>query len=260
MYLKQKNYFIISLIICLNISYLKIIQANSLFRFGFDISINENSFKTSFKITDGEEKEESFMTTSTESTTTTTIIENNFHNTESPVTVTPTILADIWSKQAQLNATANNKLQATRIAVTQLKNDVLVVVGRSDFIAAKVKLMTRYLNKVNDVIKTNRAADAADAAVDDNNNNGGAEGAGHDAAAANRFLILQDYVQLVDDLRTPPTSEEGGERSLDYMVMKLGLEKHKLIELQTQILVEVLQAMETWQTYVKKQLVDVVTV
>lgn len=208
------------------------------------MNINENSFKTSFKIGDGEEE-------SDETTTEATTIKDNVYETGAPVTVASPILMDIWSKQSQLNATANDKLQATRLAVTQLKNDVSVVVGRSDFIAAKVKLMTRYLNKVNAAIPTT----TIEAKADDDGTS-----AGHDAAAANRFLILQDYVQLVDDLRTPPSAAEGGERSLDYMVMKLGLEKHKLIELQTQILVEVLQAMETWQTFVKKQLVDVVTV
>lgn len=216
----------------------QVTEANSIFRFGFDfgLNVNENSYKTSFSIGD----EEASVSTTT---------------TESPGTVASSILTDIWTKQAQLNATANDKLQASQVAVAQLRNEILVVVGRSDFIAAKVKLMTRYLNKVNAVIATtNTAATTATVGDDD------FSGTGHEDAAANRFLILQDYVQLVDDLRAPPTSEEGGERSLDYMVMKLGLEKHKLIELQTQILLEVLQAMETWQTYVKTQLVDVVTV
>lgn len=110
---------------------------------------------------------------------------------------------------------------------------------RSDFIAEKVKLMKRYLNKANAVAAT---------------------GVGNETAATNRFLILQEYVQLVDDLRVPPTHDQGGEQSLEYLLMKLSLEKHHLIELQTQILVEVLQALETWQTYVKTQLLDVITV
>lgn len=209
------------------------------------MEVNVNSFKTSFKIGDGEENE----VNNTETTTT----EKDTYYTESSLNSASPILTDIWSKQAKLSATANDKLQATRVAVTQLKNEVLVVVGRSDFIAAKVKLMTRYLNTANAVSATKKvAADGGDS--------DGSGAAGHNDVAANRFLIFQDYVQLVDDLRAPPTSAEGGERSLDYMVMKLGLEKHKLIELQTQILVDVLQAMETWQTFVKKQLVDVVTV
>ncbi|XP_037806400.1 uncharacterized protein LOC119600312 [Lucilia sericata] len=224
MVLKQRNLFLFIVLICLSSKYLKLTQANSIFRFGFDfgLNLNENSFKTSFKIGDDDKE--------------TTTTKDSSYFTESPATVVSPILTEIWSKQTQLNATAYDKLQATRLAVTQLKNEILVVVGRSDFLAAKVKLMTRYLNKVNTVLATNTD-----------------EG-------ANCFLILQDYVQLVDDLRAPPTSAEGGERSLDYMVMKLGLEKHKLIELQTQILLEVLQAVETWETYVKKQLVDVGTV
>ncbi|XP_065371586.1 uncharacterized protein LOC135963595 [Calliphora vicina] len=257
MFLKQRNLLFICVIIYLNGRYFKVTEANSIFRFGFDfgLNVNENSFKTSFNI--GDEKEESVTTTKT--------IKETAYVTESPATVASPILTDIWTKQAQLDATANDKLQASQVAVTQLKNEILVVVGRSDFIAAKVKLMTRYLNKVNAVIATTNTVATTATVADDNNNDdddcsSAGAGTGHDDAAANRFLILQDYVQLVDDLRAPPTSEEGGERSLDYMVMKLGLEKHKLIELQTQILLEVLQAMETWQTYVKTQLVDVTTV
>ncbi|KAI8129396.1 hypothetical protein FF38_04350 [Lucilia cuprina] len=252
MIFKQRNLFFVIVLIHLSGKYFKLTQANSIFRFGFDfgLNLNENSFKTSFKIGDNEESKE--ITTAKYSS----------YFTESPATVVSPVLTDIWSKQAQLYATAHDKLQATRVAVTQLKNEILVVVGRSDFIAAKVKLMTRYLNKVNTVLANNTADTSSTATAAANNDNGAvAVVGGHDNdAAANRFLILQDYVQLVDDLRAPPTSAEGGERSLDYMVMKLGLEKHKLIELQTQILLEVLQAMETWQTYVKKQLVDVVTV
>ncbi|XP_023308485.2 uncharacterized protein LOC111690265 [Lucilia cuprina] len=252
MIFKQRNLFFVIVLIHLSGKYFKLTQANSIFRFGFDfgLNLNENSFKTSFKIGDSEESKE--ITTTKDSS----------YFTESPATAVSPILTDIWSKQAQLNATAHDKLQATRVAVTQLKNEILVVVGRSDFIAAKVKLMTRYLNKVNTVLANNTADTSSTATAAANNDNGpvAVVGGRDNDAAANRFLILQDYVQLVDDLRAPPTSAEGGERSLDYMVMKLGLEKHKLIELQTQILLEVLQAMETWQTYVKKQLVDVVTV
>ena len=197
--------------------------ANTIFRFGFnfDLNVNENSIKTSLQLDDADE--------------TTTI---------------STILTDIWSKQAKLNSTAHVKIQATRIAVSQLYNEISTVVGCTGFIAAKVKLMSRYLRHLDNASTLHNATDDNDAD----------SSVGENSAAAKHFSILQDYVQLVDALRVPPTNAEGGERSSDYMVMKFGLEKYKLIELQTEILKNVLEAMTAWQTYTKKQIVDVIAV
>ena len=183
--------------------------------------MNENSFKTSLQLDDANE-----------------------------TTTMSTILTDIWSKQAQLNSAANIKIQAIRLAVTQLYNEVSTVVDCSGFIAAKVKLMSRYLHYLNTSTLNNATGDndTAGSSVDGN------------SVAAKNFSILQDYVQLVDALRVPPSNAKGGERSSDYMVMKLSLEKHKLIELQTEILKDVLKATEAWQTYTKKQIIDVITV
>ncbi|XP_075145008.1 uncharacterized protein LOC142220037 [Haematobia irritans] len=194
----------------------EISHANVVFRFGFDFGSNaeETSLKTSLQI--GEESHNYTIGTPKEEFTT-----------NAPV------LVDIWTQQARLNTTANDKLVLTQTSINQLKNDLSGVVGRSDYIAGQIKLMTRYLNKVNIALET---------------------------PGVNRFNILQDFVQLVDELRIPPGEDVGGERSLDYTVMKMAVEKHKLVDLQTQIVVDVLQAIETWQEYVKTKMIDISTV
>lgn len=191
--------------------------ANTIFRFDFKfgVNVNGNSLESSFQ-----------------------------HGNVDITTTTSPILANIWSKQVELNSAANSKVKATQVAVSQLYNEISSVVGSSDFLAAKVKLMSRYLNYLN-VSTLNKSSEDYNAGS---------------SAAAKRFEILQDYVQLVDDLRAPPTNEEESERSLDYLVMKLSLEKHKLVELQTEIVKDVLMAVDTWQTFTKKQIISVITV
>ncbi|TMW53131.1 hypothetical protein DOY81_001859 [Sarcophaga bullata] len=222
MFSKQYKLLLMASFLYLNSVHFKVAIANTIFRFGFNfgLNVNENSFKTSLQL----------------------------DNVDETTTMSP-ILMDIWSKQAQLNSAANSKIQATQISVSQLYNEISTVVGCSGYIAAKVKLMSRYLHHLNASTSNVTTADN-DAGNSDSEN----------SAAAKHFSILQDYVKLIDALRVPPTNEEGGERSSDYMVMKLGLEKYKLIELQTEILKDVLEAMEAWQTYTKKQIVEVITV
>lgn len=145
------------------------------------------------------------------------------------------VLETIWSQQDQLNEAASDKLQSTRDAVTQLKAELFPIIGRNSFLASKVTLMSKYLLTANNVIN------------DDN-------------ASENRFKILMEFVQLVDDLREPPSVEEGGKSSLEYTTMKLLIEKYKLIELQTEILVDILQAVEIWQKYTETQLLETITV
>ncbi|XP_005181100.1 uncharacterized protein LOC101887445 [Musca domestica] len=193
-------------------------HGNVVFRFGFNFGIDsgETLLKSDLQIGDGSIK--FFKSTS---------------QTETSTTEAPHFMNDIWSQQSKLNVTANDKFQKSRDAVTHLRNDLSDVVGRSDYLAAQVKLMTRYLNKANIALET---------------------------SAANRFRILQDFVQLVDELKTPPGDDVGGERSLDYAVMKMALDKHRLVELQNEIVVDVLQAMQAWQDFVKNKMIEVSTV
>ncbi|XP_061399544.1 uncharacterized protein LOC133335271 [Musca vetustissima] len=191
-------------------------HSNVIFRFGFNFGLDsgETSLKSNLQIGD-----ESI-----------TFSRSTTPQTETFTTAAPHFMTDIWSQQRKLNATANDKLQASRDAVAHLRNDLSDVVGRSDYLAAQVKLMTRYLNKANIALET---------------------------TAANRFRILKDFVELVDQLKIPPGDDVGGERSLDYAVMKMSLEKHHLVELQNEILVEVLQAMQAWHDFVKNKMIDV---
>lgn len=195
-------------------AYHQVVEGSVIFRFGFDFGSDsrETSLKTSLQIGDNSED----------------------HHTSDQPEISPTTTApymtDIWTRQAKLNATANGKLRSSRLAVTQLRSDLSNVVGRSDYIAGKVKLMTRYLLKANAALES---------------------------TTSSSFEILQDFVQLVDDLKVPPSEEVGGERSLDYVVMKMALDKYKLAELQTQTRVDVLQGVEAWQDYVKNKMIDV---
>lgn len=196
-------------------AYHQVVEGSVIFRFGFDFGSDsrETSLKTSLQIGDNSED----------------------HHTSDQPKISPTTTApymtDIWTRQAKLNATANGKLRSSRLAVTQLRSDLSNVVGRSDYIAGKVKLMTRYLLKANAALES---------------------------TTSSSFEILQDFVQLVDDLKVPPSEEVGGERSLDYVVMKMALDKYKLTELQTQTRVDVLQGVEAWQDYVKNKMIDVI--
>ncbi|XP_073817800.1 uncharacterized protein [Musca autumnalis] len=201
-----------------NLSAVGVTYANVIFRFGFNFGVDsgETSLKSDLQI--GDE-----------------LIKFSSGKQPAPTSTTsaPHFMNDIWSQQRKLNVTAHDKLQASRDAVTHLRNDLSDVVGRSDYLAAQVKLMTRYLNRANIALETN---------------------------AANRFRILKDFVQLVDDLKIPPGDDVGGERSLDYAVMKMALAKHHLVELQNEVVVEVLQVMKSWQDFVKTKMLEVATV
>ncbi|XP_013110917.2 uncharacterized protein LOC106089580 [Stomoxys calcitrans] len=205
---------ILAYVLILQLSY-KVTNGNVIFRFGFDFGANskETSLQTSLQIGD----KARFST----------------NNQQETFTTNAPFLDDIWTRQANLNATANDKLQLTQLAVTQLKNELIDVVDRSEYLTAKIQLMTGYISKVDVTMES---------------------------TAVNRFKILQHFVELVDELRKPPEENVGGEKSLDYIVMKMGIQKHKLVELQTEILVDVLQAMEAWQEYVKTKMIDVTTV
>uniref|UniRef100_A0A1B0BA69 Uncharacterized protein n=1 Tax=Glossina palpalis gambiensis TaxID=67801 RepID=A0A1B0BA69_9MUSC len=154
-------------------------------------------------------------------------VENSNRTTFSSSSLS-TIMKEIWTKQAQLNASAKDKLQAVRIAVTQLCDESMLFAGRNAYMTAKVKLMKRYLNGT-DTIKH---------------------------AAANNVLNLQHFVQLVDDL----LSADDDEHAMENMLMKSLIEKYKLIKLQSDVQIDVLQAVKVWQNDVHKQLVEVSSV
>uniref|UniRef100_A0A1A9UN21 Uncharacterized protein n=1 Tax=Glossina austeni TaxID=7395 RepID=A0A1A9UN21_GLOAU len=160
-------------------------------------------------------------------------VENNNRITFSSSPLS-TIMEEIWTKQAQLNATAKDKLQVVRIAVTQLCDESMLFAGRNAYMTAKVKLMKRYLNET-DTIKH---------------------------AAANNFLNLQHFVQLVDDLLSAADDDDDDddEHAMENMLIKSLIEKYKLIKLQTDVQIDVLQAVKVWQNDVHKQLVEVSSV
>ncbi|XP_039967547.1 uncharacterized protein LOC126767851 [Bactrocera neohumeralis] len=139
-------------------------------------------------------------------------------------------MSDFWMQE-------QNVTDATEIvdALTQLNREISQVVGRSDYISSKVKLITRYLN-----ILDARAA------------------AAHDANLTNshyKYDQLRKFIKLADKLKEPPIA--ASERTLDYMVMKLALDKYRIADLQEKVAKQVTDAEKAWQLYVKTRLVEV---
>ncbi|XP_018789430.1 PREDICTED: uncharacterized protein LOC108969271 [Bactrocera latifrons] len=152
--------------------------------------------------------------------------------TETPSTTAGPLrsMSDFWLQEQNVTDVAE-----TVDALTQLNREISPLVGRSDYISSKVKLVTRYLN-----ILDARAA----AANDENLTN-----------SQYKYDQLRKFIKLAEKLKEPPIA--ASERTLDYTVMKLALEKYHIADLQEKVAKQVTDAEKAWQLYVKTRLVEV---
>ncbi|XP_020813900.1 uncharacterized protein LOC110188507 [Drosophila serrata] len=133
-----------------------------------------------------------------------------------------------WTDQEQFNALTLQKVIDTRSSVQQLNAELSPLAGRSNDLARRVKHSLRYVNDV-------------DANLE------------HLTSFGQLVELLRKFVTLVDSLSEP--SAAGGIRSLEYVLLKLALEKYQLLR-QRQELGELLERAESaWQRYRSTQVV-----
>ncbi|XP_014091162.2 uncharacterized protein [Bactrocera oleae] len=217
----------------------KLANANVLFRFALDFHVKSgDSNETDAAIDKTLTFENNHVT-----------IKNNLHPEESigrELTSRPDEMAQFSTTAGPLRTMSDfwmqeqNDTDATEIvdALTGLYQEISPVVGRSDFISSKVKLITRYLNIL----------DASAAAANDS----------HQTKSHYNVDQLRKFIKLADKLKEPPIAADDSQRTLDYMVMKLALDKYRIASLQAKIEKQVTATEKAWQQYVKTKLVEVV--
>ncbi|XP_001359826.5 uncharacterized protein [Drosophila pseudoobscura] len=133
-----------------------------------------------------------------------------------------------WTDHEQYNEATVQKVVEARRAVQQLNVELAPLVGRSNDLAIRLKQSLRYVNEV-------------DATLENLSNFG------------QLVELLRKFVILVDALREP--ANYGGIRSLEYVLLKLALEKYELNSKRQEIN-EYLQRAETaWTSYKSTQVV-----
>ncbi|XP_068155431.1 uncharacterized protein [Drosophila tropicalis] len=135
-----------------------------------------------------------------------------------------------WTtEENEYNVVAVEMLEKTRSSIQQLNSELAPLVGRSNDLAVRLKQSIRYANEVN-------------ASLENRERN-----------LAQHVEMLRKYVNLVNSLREP--SPMGGVRSLEYVLIKLAVEKYDLLARQQEVN-EYLQRIETvWNEYKNTQVV-----
>ncbi|XP_017123985.1 uncharacterized protein LOC108143916 [Drosophila elegans] len=133
-----------------------------------------------------------------------------------------------WTDQDQYNQATLQKVMDTRISVQQLNTELSPLAGRSTDLARRIKQSLRYVNDV-------------DAALDDLTNFG------------QLVELLRKFVTLVDGLRDP--NNLGGIRSLEYVLLKLALEKYDLLKKRQEVGEYLDRAESAWRRYQNTQVV-----
>lgn len=133
-----------------------------------------------------------------------------------------------WTDQEQFNAVTLQKVIDTRRSVQQLNAELSPLAGRSNDLAKRVKLSLRYANEV-------------DANLE------------HLTSFGQLVELMRKFVTLVDSLREP--NAVGGIRSLEYVLLKLALEKFELLRQRQEIGELLEQAESAWQRYRSTQVV-----
>ncbi|XP_054744879.1 uncharacterized protein LOC129249215 [Anastrepha obliqua] len=149
----------------------------------------------------------------------------------------PRSMSDFWLEEQNLTGMTDKKLKEIVEALTKLNEEISPVVGRSDFGSSKVKIITRYLNILD--------ASAAEALSSNTTSSG------------NKFEYLRKFIKLVDKLKEPPMGVNGGERTMEYLILKLALEKYQIAKLQADVEEQVIAAEKAWQQYRESKLVEV---
>ncbi|KAH8351047.1 hypothetical protein KR084_001654, partial [Drosophila pseudotakahashii] len=133
-----------------------------------------------------------------------------------------------WTDQDRYNQDTLQKVIDTRRSVQHLNAELSPLAGRSTDLARRIKLSLRYVNEV-------------DAALEDLTNFG------------QLVELLRKFVALVDSLRDP--NNLGGIRSLEYVLLKLALEKYDLPNKRQEIGEYLEQAESAWRRYQNTQVV-----
>ncbi|EDW80993.2 uncharacterized protein Dwil_GK11820, partial [Drosophila willistoni] len=135
-----------------------------------------------------------------------------------------------WTaEENEYNVVAVAMLEKTRSSIQLLNSELAPLVGRSNDLAVRLKQSMRYVNEV-------------DGSLENRERN-----------LAQHVEMLRKYVQLVNSLREP--SPLGGVRSLEYVLIKLAVEKYDLLARQQEVN-EYLQRLETvWNEYKNTQVV-----
>lgn len=146
-------------------------------------------------------------------------------------------MSNFWMQEQNLTDATDTKLKEIIDALIALKQEISPVVGRSQFVSSKLQIITRYLNIL----------DASAAGAIDSNQ----------TISVYKFDQLRKFIKLVDKLKEPPIGADGSQSRLDFMVMKLALDKYRIASLQAEVEKQVTAAEEAWQQYVKTELVEV---
>ncbi|XP_034484611.1 uncharacterized protein LOC117789651 [Drosophila innubila] len=132
-----------------------------------------------------------------------------------------------WSEERLYNEAAVRLLLSTKRSVQQLNTELAPLVGRSDDLAARLKKTMKYVNQV-------------DSSLEDGN-------------FAHHVELLRQYLTLVDNLRSP--SKAGGVRTLEFVLLKLALEKFGVLANRQEVDAYLKRADLAWTRYKSTQVV-----
>lgn len=135
-----------------------------------------------------------------------------------------------WPDRVQHNEAALEHLGATKRAVQQLNQELTPLVGRSNQLALLLKRTLRYANEVDSLLE--RSSPELGELVEQ----------------------LRKYVTLVQDLSTP-SSQQGGSRTLEFVLLKLAMEKYRVLSTQQEVAAWLQQADKAWKQYQHTQVV-----
>lgn len=135
-----------------------------------------------------------------------------------------------WPERMQYSEAAMEHLMATRRAVQQLNQELTPLAARSNELAKLLKRTLRYTNEVDAQLERSSLE------------------------FAELIEQLRKYVKLVQDLSTP-SSLQGGSRTLEFVLLKLAMEKYRLLSTQQEVSAWLQQADESWTRYQNTQVV-----
>lgn len=132
-----------------------------------------------------------------------------------------------WLEQDRYTEEAFSLLIDTKRVVQELNAELSPLVGRSNELAARLKQTMRYVNDV-------------DACLEN----------GHFGQQVEQ---LRKYLTLVDTLKLPNST--GGVRTLEFVLLKLALDKYQLPAKHQQVAEYLQRADAAWTTYKNSQIV-----
>ncbi|KAH8359271.1 hypothetical protein KR093_005500, partial [Drosophila rubida] len=134
-----------------------------------------------------------------------------------------------WDEENRYDETAVRLLRSTKQSVQQMNTEIAPLVGRSDELAVRLKQTIRYVNDVDSALET--------------------EGSNF----AQHVEQLRKYLTLVDQLRF--SSRPGGVRLLEFVLLKLLMEKYEVLAKHQEVTAYLQQADAAWARYKNTQVV-----